>query len=176
MKTVAGVLGLFALVIVAGCEIERVVYLEEAPPTRPTGISSITADGAVYLYWDPNGEHDLDHYRVYRGFSATGRFDFIGATANESFVDYRVVNGETYYYAVSAVDYSGLESELSLENVYDTPRPEGYDLLLYDLAVYPEVSGFDLSLERRVRFDAPVTFDNDVRHRLRIGNASHAAG
>jgi hypothetical protein len=156
MKTPAGILALVTLLGVAGCHTEKVVYIDEQPPTRPTGVTSVTADGAVYLFWDPNGEPDLDYYRVYRGFSATGNFDFIGSTGEESYVDLQVVNGETYYYAVSAVDRAGLESGLSVENVHDTPRPEGYDVILYDLAANPAVSGFDFSRQRRVAFDDPL--------------------
>jgi len=156
MKTLAGIIGLAVALTLTGCHIERTVSVEDLTPTRPTGVNSITGDGAVYLYWDPNGEYDFDHYRVYRGYHATGRFDFIGATANEYFTDYDVVNGETYYYAVSAVDYAGHESELSVENAHDTPRPEGYDVILYDYAYLPDLAGFDFSRERRVAFDDPL--------------------
>lgn len=165
MKTLAGILIPIALAGVVGCHVDRIVYIDEQPPTRPTGVTSTTADEAVFLFWDPNGETDLDFYRVYRGFSATGRFDFIGSTAQESFVDYNVINGETYYYAVSAVDRSGLESPLSVENVHDTPRPEGYNIILHDLASNPDVAGFDFSQERRVAFDDPnadVFVDRDA--------------
>jgi hypothetical protein len=155
MKTLTGILGLAAVLSLLGCETQTVLFVSDLPPTRPTGVWSITADEAVYLYWDPNGEQDLDFYRVYRGFAPTGRFDFIGSTASESFVDYDVVNGETYFYTVSAVNLSGQESELSVENVHDTPRPEGYDLTLYDVGFDADLSGFDLSAQRRVPFDDP---------------------
>ncbi len=165
MKKLAIVLGVLAAVALTGCEPETIVFVSDGPPSRPSGIRSITADEAVYLYWDPNGETNITHYRVYRGFSATGYFDFIGETRDEAFVDYAVINGETYYYAVSAVNAGGWESTLSIENVHDTPRPEGYDVTLYDLAVHSEVSGFDLDGQRRVAFDDPtadVFIDRDT--------------
>ena len=165
MKTLVGILGIAAALAITGCEIERTVYVEDLAPTRPTGVTSITGDRAVYLYWDPNGERDLDFYRVYRGPESTGRFDFIGSTGSESFVDDSVWNGETYYYAVSAVDFAGYESELSVENVFDTPRPEGYDLTLFDFAVEPGLAAFDISRERRVAYDdadGDIWIDADV--------------
>lgn len=176
MKTQARILIVLALLAAAGCYTERIVYIDEQPPTRPTGVTSTTADEAVFLFWDPNGESDLDHYRIYRGFSAVGRFDFIGSTAQESFIDYNVINGETYFYAVSAVDRSGHESDLSVENVHDTPRPEGYNAILYDLATSPDAAGFDFSQERRVPFDnasADVFVDRDVALGVLFINAAN---
>jgi hypothetical protein len=46
-------------------------------------------------------------------------------------VDYDVTNGLTYFYAVDSYDFHGNESDLSYEMVDDTPRPEGWDLILY---------------------------------------------
>ena len=165
MKIMAGVLMIAAATLLVGCYTEdRIVYLEDLPPTRPTGVISVTGDEAVYIYWDPNGEPDLSHYRVYRGFSATGTFTFIGSTTDEAFSDFDVINGETYYYAISAVDDAGQESGLSVENVHDTPRPEGYNVILYDNATNASVSGFDFSRGLRVPFNdasADVYVDRD---------------
>ena len=43
------------------------------------------------------------------------------------YVDDDVRNGSTYFYAVSAYDYDANESELTPEQVYDTPRPSGIE-------------------------------------------------
>ena len=172
MKKLAIVLGVLAAAVLTGCEPETIVFVSDGPPSRPSGVRSITADEAVYLYWDPNGEANVASYRVYRGFSPTGHFDFIGETRDEAFVDYAVINGETYYYAISAVDVGGWESTLSIENVHDTPRPEGYDITLYDLAVHSDVSGFDLDHSSRGTVHLPDCdlFDpivvEDVFHEL----------
>ena len=105
MKTLVGILGIAAAIMITGCEVQRTVYLEDLPPTRPTGVTSITGDRAVYLYWNPNGERDLDFYRVYRGPESTGRFDFIGSTGSESFVDdfSEESNGITINYHLSGM-------------------------------------------------------------------------
>ena len=58
-----------------------------------------------------------------------------------------------------------MESELSVENVHDTPRPEGYDVTLFDLAWEPELAGFDFSGRRRVAYDdarADIFVDGDA--------------
>jgi hypothetical protein len=53
----------------------------------------------------------------------------------------------TYYYAVLAWDNDGNESELSYEDVDDTPRPEGFNLVLFDyLGQDSLLSGYDFSL------------------------------
>ena len=49
------------------------------------------------------------------------------STDASRYVDDDVRNGSTYFYAVSAYDYDGNESELSPEQVYDTPRPSGIE-------------------------------------------------
>ena len=131
----------------AGCEEREVIrYVEiDENPSRPQGVYSITADEAIYIYWLPVQDNDLDYYRIWYSGSADGFYEYIGTRADETYVDYDVQNGVTYYYAVSAVDLAGHESDLSYETVFDTPRPERFDQDLYDYLFFPAVSGFDLS-------------------------------
>ncbi len=131
----------------AGCEEREVIrYVEiDENPSRPQGVYSITADEAIYIYWLPVQDNDLDYYRIWYSGSADGFYEYIGTSADETYVDYDVQNGVTYYYAVSAVDLAGHESDLSYETVFDTPRPERFDQDLYDYLFFPAVSGFDLS-------------------------------
>jgi len=130
-----------------GCEEREVIrYVEiDENPSRPQGVYSITADEAIYIYWLPVQDEDLDYYRIWYSSSANGVYEFIGTSTDESYIDYDVQNGVTYYYAVSSVDLAGNESELSYETVFDTPRPESYGQDLYDFVYFPAVSGFDLS-------------------------------
>jgi hypothetical protein len=135
-------------VALTGCEddndVVRYIEVDEAPPA-PQGVYSITGDEAVYIYWLPVRDDDLDYYGIYWNDEPTGEFELIGTSSDESYIDYDVENGVTYYYAVTAVDVNGNESELSYENVYDTPRPERFDQSLYDFLVYPDDAGFDFS-------------------------------
>ncbi len=126
-----------------------------APPT-PTGVYSVTGDECVRLYWDPVSAYDLAGYRVWRGYSESGYYYLIGETPSAYFVDWDVVNGQTYYYAVSAYDWWGNESDLSSELVFDTPRPEGYGERVWIVESYPDDAGYDFSSYCVVPYDYPT--------------------
>ncbi len=147
----------FALLILGlvGCDREETIIVDSDPvPTTPQGVFSVTGDGAVYVYFNGIYEHDVDYYVVYRSLSELSGYTAqanVDATSNSSldllvyeYVDNSVVNGTTYYYAVAAVDLAGRESDLSAENVFDTPRPEG-QATLYPNDVVPDLAGFNLA-------------------------------
>jgi hypothetical protein len=121
-----------------------------AAPATPRGLWSITQDERVELEWYPNEEEDLAGYRIYRNDRPTGYYDRIATVGRRTtrFLDDRVTNGETYYYAIAAIDESDNESELSEELVHDTPRPEGFDLPLSNAAREPRDAGYDFSRYR----------------------------
>ena len=181
---------LFAtLLAVSGCEDDECpVCLDTTPPPVPTGVFSVTGDGAITLYWNASvweeDYSDLAAYYIYSsregGLDATYYFEDevawdqnfeagsglhyyvfteIWDPVTESVVP--IVNGQEYYFAVSSVDARGNFSALSVEEVRDVPRPEGFDLDLIDYAVDPETSGFDFSrLESGVMSpDDPTTAD-----------------
>jgi hypothetical protein len=112
------------------------------------GVYSVTGDQRVTVYWNANQEDDIARYKVYRNLAATGTFTLIGTTTQTTFADFDVQNGSTYFYAVAAVDRAGQESaELSTENVFDTPRPEGLDVTLTNTFASDALSGWDFSAE-----------------------------
>src|SRR5439155_1027532 len=47
--------------------------------------------------------------------------------------------------AVTAFDDNGNESSLSKDLAYDTPRPEGYNVILKDYRSSPNLAGYDFS-------------------------------
>ena len=139
------------LLILAGCDETRTVYVvapDNQAPASPRGVTSITGDGEVVIQWFANGESDFDFYRVWRATEtnglAGGPYTEIGTTTGTSFVDRNLPYGITYFYAVSACDDAGNESALSPEDVYDTPRPEGFDFM-GDFILYPISAGFNFS-------------------------------
>ncbi|MFQ5511992.1 MAG: hypothetical protein ACE5EO_09100 [Candidatus Krumholzibacteriia bacterium] len=141
-------LGLFLLTLVAvGCGDDDPVVVD-FPPSAPDGVFSVTGDGQVTICWNANPEGDIAGYDIYWNSAPTGAFEFIGSVgANQTcFVDTDVTNGTTYYYAVAAFDRAGLDSELSFEDVFDTPRPEGANLVLSAVGQNPSLSGYDFSL------------------------------
>jgi len=146
IKTLALLLPLLAL----GCREDRVVNVApDPPPHRVDGVYSVTGDLEVTIYWRANQESDIARYKVYRNDAPTGTFTLIGSTPQSPYVDQDVTNGVTYYYAVAAVDFAGQESaELSYENVFDTPRPEGFNAALSNVFVSDLQSGWDFSAYR----------------------------
>jgi hypothetical protein len=146
---VAGIAIATALTLV-GCSDDEdpMVVFDNGPPSAPDGVFSITGDGQVEICWNPNPENDIAGYDVYWNTAPTGNFSIVATVgANTTcYVDTDVTNGDTYFYAVLAFDNDGLESQLSFEDVFDTPRPEGTNLVLFDyLGQYSSLSGYDFS-------------------------------
>lgn len=135
------------LILIYGCSVEREEVVDDTPPAAPRGVYSITGDRQVTVKWYPNQEEDLEGYIIYRSLKKYEDYVKIGEVSSEatSFIDRDVKNGITYYYAVSAYDHSGNESELSPDIVDDTPRPEGRNVKLYDYIISPDRSGFSFS-------------------------------
>ncbi len=150
-------LGFLGLVLIsAGCDDDDCCTCigDAEAPAAPRGLYSVTGDGKVTLHWYANTESDLDGYYVFRGddgiiFDEVGKVVAYEGDYELTYVDRTPDNGDTYYYAVSAYDFNNNESELSLENIFDTPRPEGsgYVDCRDD---YPESAGYDISRDRRV--------------------------
>lgn len=135
---------LILVLVLAGCE-NQTGYIDVIPPAPPQGITTVTGDQNVELHWVPNTEPDLAGYNVYVSDRYAGRYDAVGTSRIPEFAHFGVANGVTYYYAVTAFDLDGNESELSHDVVYDTPRPEGHGVVLRDYRLYPTQSGYDFS-------------------------------
>lgn len=163
---VVGVLltGCACVFFFAGCgsdnpvETKTVEVVKDTPPFPPMGVGSITGDREVIVHWLPNwesqlGEKDLGGYIIYRSLQETENYEEIGRVGVQttSFTDKSVRNGTTYFYAVSAVDQAGNESDLSVENVFDTPRPSGSGVELKDCNLVPNSSGFSFTHTNRVQ-------------------------
>lgn len=124
---------------------DRIISVD-AIPFDVEGVYSVTGDQQVTIHWRANQETDIAYYKVYRNNAPTGTFTLVGTSTGTSFVDTNVVNGNTYYYAVAAVDNAGQESaHLSFENVFDTPRPAGTGAILTDANTNDTASGWDFS-------------------------------
>jgi hypothetical protein len=139
--------------LLAGCY-ENQVLVPCNRAVAPVGLYSVTGDQQVTVYWVPVEPENVSEYVVYRSTSSDAGFREIGHSTHDYFVDGTVANGVTYFYAVSALDGCGYETELSRETVYDTPRPEGFGDRIYDANGdnWPR-SGWDLSLARSVPWD-----------------------
>jgi len=149
------ILVLIASVLITSCDIydPDEHYYDYNPPSEPTGIVVINGDNRVDLYWNENRESDLAGYNVYYSYEYDGRYELIGSTETNYFIDRDVDNGVTYYYAVTAYDYNGNESELSFDVIYATPRPEGFNQAIFDFHRFPENSGYGFSEYLVVPYD-----------------------
>ena len=96
-------------------EIMEVTTEDTFPPAAPSGLISIVAGEFISLTWDENREEDLAGYRVWR--KTEGESEFKPLTPEpiraNAFNDTSVETNKRYYYAVTAQDESGNESQLS---------------------------------------------------------------
>ncbi|MBR9977810.1 MAG: hypothetical protein KFH87_06955 [Bacteroidetes bacterium] len=136
---------------------DHIVYGDSTPPFPPVGIVSISLDNAVELRWIENQEPDLSGYNVYVSDRYNGVYEIIGNSRTAGFIDRGASNGVTAYYAVTAYDVDGNESELSRDVAYDTPRPEGRGVSLLDRFLLPGRSGYDFSEYAIVHYDTELT-------------------
>lgn len=90
----------------------------------------LAGTAALTLMWNPNQEPDLQGYNVYRG-TQSGQYQMIATTTDTSYVD-SVDSGNVYYYAITAFDTAGNESdysnEVSWNDTTTTYRFSGSDL------------------------------------------------
>jgi hypothetical protein len=164
-RTLPVMIGWLALLVLAACSDD--VYLvrsDNQPPCAPRGVYSITADEAVYLYWEPNDERDLEGYRVYRTTDPnSSKYYYLATAYKAEYVDCDVSNGHTYQYVITAFDRSGNESDVS-DIAWDTPRPEGTDEIIQDYHRYPSTAGYDFSKYEVIHWEnsqADVYLDYD---------------
>lgn len=89
---------------------------DNVPPAPPTGLTGSGTASGVSLGWAANNDADLAGYRVYRADVAGGTYNLLNASTLvnlTSYTDTTAAAGGTYYYVVSAVDFSGNESTQS---------------------------------------------------------------
>ena len=146
------------LLILQACEVYDPYHdVDYNPPAIPKGIVVENGDNRVDIYWNNNHESDLAGYNVYYSYSYDGEYTLIGSTSYNSFIDWDAQNGDLYYYAVTAYDYNGNESELSFDVVYATPRPEGFNQSVFDYLEFPNNSGYSFSNYRVYPYDSQNT-------------------
>ncbi|MCE5274655.1 MAG: fibronectin type III domain-containing protein, partial [Deltaproteobacteria bacterium] len=77
--------------------------------------AQIASAAAVRISWLSNSESDLAGYRVYYGSTSRNYQWYIDAGRTTSTQINNLVNGVTYYFALTAYDTSGNESAFSQE-------------------------------------------------------------
>jgi hypothetical protein len=154
------------LLAVAGCSCDDDGCGGPVPdheaPAAPRDLYSITGDERVTLVWLANTELDVEGYYLWWSDSYTGPYHLITELPGCSdcyWMEYTYTgleNRRTFFYAVSAYDHVGNESDLSHEEVWDTPRPEGHASIgNADLPNGYDVAGFYLREADVVPADSP---------------------
>src|SRR5439155_12430663 len=90
-----------------------------------SAIASISAFAAnsVTLAWDPSISTNVAGYRVYYGVGSRSYTNSVNVGAATSTTLTTLADGTTYYFAATAYDIYGLESDYSSETNYTTPVP-----------------------------------------------------
>jgi Abnormal spindle-like microcephaly-assoc'd, ASPM-SPD-2-Hydin len=84
-------------------------------PLTGTGVAPPATQHSVALNWQPSTSQ-VSGYFVYRGSSASNTTKlFLSSIAATSYKDSSVVDGQTYFYAVTSVDADSVESAPSNE-------------------------------------------------------------
>ncbi len=146
---------LAALLFILGCD--PVTQIDRTPPAPPRGIRTVSLDNNVEISWLSNTEPDVAGYKIWFSSTYNGQYQYIGKTTQTVFNDRDAKNGVTYYYALSAYDFDGNESDLSADVVYDTPRPEGFGATLANYRVTPSTGGYDFSTYSVGKYDDEFT-------------------
>ena len=99
--------------------IDRIGSGDTTPPPTPAAPGAVSNDdGSISLSWNAVQAFDLAGYRIYRAETPAVPIDSVHRVAVYRPTDFRdasVVFGETYFYAVTAVDLQGNESAASPE-------------------------------------------------------------
>jgi len=82
-------------------------------------VPQVAHSAQVTLAWDPNAESDLAGYKIYDGSSSHGYQFSIDVGNKTTCTLSNLEDGRTYYFAATAYDTSGYESEYSSEVVYN---------------------------------------------------------
>lgn len=93
--------------------IQRTLAVSGPAPDVPTGLKTIPRLNYIDLEWHPNLEPDIFKYRVYRSDSEFGYQLYLGdvLAPDTTFSDtYNIVKDHIYYYAIDAMDLSGIAS------------------------------------------------------------------
>ncbi len=109
------------------------------------------------LSLNPNSESDLAGYKVYYG-NSSGSYNFnVDAGNQRSYTISNLVEGEVYFFAATAYDFSGNESGYSNEVSYDVPTGSGSGNLAPDGTIDMPVGNQTINVGDSVNFTGTGT-------------------
>jgi hypothetical protein len=146
---------LLAALVAAGCH--DPFLNDHSAPNPPQGIKAIAQDNATQLSWYESQDPDVKGYKIWVSDRYDGIYELLGRSTDPIYTDYGAKNGVREYYAVSAYDFDGNESDLSKDVVYATPRPEGFGTKVGEYRLAPSVAGYDFSTYSVGKYDDEFT-------------------
>ena len=100
----------------ASCNSATISVRDEfIPPSAPKNIRSSAGEGFIKISWDRPADTDVAGYKIYRRTATTDYANIGYVNYSTYYTDTGVENGKSYHYKVTAVDFSGNESEPSAE-------------------------------------------------------------
>jgi len=96
------------------------------PPTRPTNLQTNAGDGFVRVTWNApvsDGGSPVTNYVIYRGSSPAGMSLLANVGNVLQYDDTTVVNDQTYYYTVSAVNANGEGARATEVSAFPSATP-----------------------------------------------------
>ena len=99
----------------------------------PTGLISLAGDQSIVLHWNMNTDNDFAGYHVYRSITGSNgpffQLTSAGLLTAPGWCDMSsgVINGQTNYYYVTAVNTSSVDSSPSTNIVAAMPHPFASD-------------------------------------------------
>jgi hypothetical protein len=110
------------------CAPVKVDVIDVFPPAVPAGLAAVYVpeDKSMDLSWQPDTEPDMAGYIVYRAAAGETEWKRVSPAqpvATPAYRDATVQAGQSYRYAVSAIDLTGHESKRSAETSESVPIP-----------------------------------------------------
>lgn len=90
-------------------------------PVRGTGLQALAH--SIDISWTASSTPGVVRYNVYRSTVAGGPYTAIASATGTAFTDLNVTAGATYFYVVTSLDSSGIESVVSGERGATVPTP-----------------------------------------------------
>jgi fibronectin type 3 domain-containing protein len=86
--------------------------LQTIPPSAPENVNAVmVSSDSVRITWD--AVYGTTSYRIYRAASAEGTYSSVGTSVTASYTDTSVSAGQAYYYKISALSNTSMESAQS---------------------------------------------------------------
>jgi lysophospholipase L1-like esterase len=141
--------------VIANLVYKKIIALSDVTaPDIPKNFLAEGADRSVALSWNPNSEPDLGSYVLYRGETENDVLHYLTNVQwpQVHYVDYNVVNGDSYYFNIAAMDLTGNTSGRSAVKMA-VPRDNSIPSPPRNLTAFIEFGKVLLSWEQNLETD-----------------------